>query len=301
MNNYSDLIQRLFSVNLHGGIKLGLDNMKRLCQSMGFPEQCFPSVHIAGTNGKGSVTTKIAKGLEFSGYSVGMYTSPHLSCFRERIQINGSLIPEDKATSILSRIFEVIEQEKIPATFFEITTCLAFTYFAQQDVDVAIVETGLGGRLDATNVLSPLLSIITSISLEHREILGNDISAIALEKGGIIKPGIPVIIGPCVPKNVINSIAKEKHSRVILIEGTFPYFDDENSAIAKCALLELEKQFPLKKNALMEGIKKRPPCRFETFIPSQLAIGKNDALPPVVILDVAHNPDGLSHLFSVVT
>lgn len=298
MKHYVDLIQRLFAVNLHGGTKLGLDNMKLLCAFLGNPEKCFASVHVAGTNGKGSVTTKTAKGLELSGYRVGMYTSPHLSCFRERIQVNGQLIPEDKTVSILSRIFEIIDEEKIPATFFEITTCLAFTYFAQQDVDIAVIETGLGGRLDATNVILPLLSIITSISLEHTEILGDNIQAITFEKTGIIKPGVPIIIGPRVSRDIVEPISLQKNSRLIALDGIYSFFDEENSAIARCALQELANQFPLTQTAINEGLKKRPPCRLEIFTCSEAITWKHKPFPPFLILDVAHNPDGLLRLFT---
>lgn len=207
---YQDLLKKLFAVNLHGGIKLGLKNIQQLNQLLGNPIAQFKSIHVAGTNGKGSVVTKIAKGLEEEGFRVGLYTSPHISCFRERIKINGRMIDEASVTSILERIFNVIEQEKIAATFFEITTALAFLYFAKQRVDFAVLETGLGGRLDATNIVTPLLSIITSISLEHVEQLGETIDAIASEKAGIIKPNIPVLIGPCVPVGIIEKFADEK-------------------------------------------------------------------------------------------
>ena len=197
---YQTFINRLFAINLHGGMKLGLKNMETLNAMLGTPTQHFKCIHVAGTNGKGSVVYKIAKSLEKEGLRVGLYTSPHISSFRERIQINGQLIDESSVVAGLSRIFEEIDKSKIPATFFEITTALALKYFADQKVDYVVLETGLGGRLDATNIVTPVLSIITSISLEHTEYLGSTLEAIAKEKGGIIKPYVPIFIGPRVPQ-----------------------------------------------------------------------------------------------------
>ncbi len=249
---------------------------------LGHPERTFPSIHVAGSNGKGSVCTKMAAAYEWGGKRVGLYTSPHLATFRERIRVNGVMIHEADTVRILSSLFSVVEKFKIPATFFELTTALAFIYFAEQGVDVAILETGLGGRLDATNVVIPLLSVITSISLEHTEILGQTLDEIAYEKGGIIKANIPVVIGPRVPKNIIFPIAEEKKSRCFQVSDNFLFFDEENCAIARKALQILS----LSPNSIEQGLTILPPCRFEL----------HDGSPPI-LFDVAHNPDGLEHLF----
>lgn len=279
---YQSLLKKLFSVNLHGGMKLGLSHIEKLNDLLGNPLNSFKSVHVAGSNGKGSVVTKISRGLEAEGYRVGLFTSPHISTFRERIKVNGQLIDEKSVTHLLQKIFHLVEKENIPATFFEITTALALAYFAQQKVDYVVLETGLGGRLDATNIVMPILSIITSISLEHTEYLGNTIEEIAKEKAGIIKPAVPVIIGPCVPKNIIEKIAEENKSPCVQVTGNFTFFDDENNAVAKKAMQMLG----LSELSIQAGLKALPPCRMEL-------VSQN----PPVILDVGHNPDGLQHLF----
>jgi len=282
---YPELIQFLFQLNQFGGVKLGLDNCLRMSRALNYPERQFSTVHVAGTNGKGSTATKIAHALQKEGYKVGLYTSPHISCFRERMKINGEMISEQDIEDILPNLIALKEQEKIPCTFFEMATMLAFVYFAREKVDFAVLETGLGGRLDATNIVSPVLSIITSISLEHTEILGTEIDAIAREKGGIIKPGVPILIGPCVPLKPIEDIAKTLTSPLIQVEGNYSHFEAENCAIARRAL-EL---MGLKAQSIESGLSAVPPCRFEMV----------REIPPV-ILDVAHNPDGLLHLFSAV-
>ncbi len=286
--SYSALIQKLFNVNLFGGVKLGLQNVQYLQKLLNFPDRSFTTIHVAGTNGKGSVTTKIAHAFEQAGYRVGLYTSPHISSFRERIRINGTMIPEEAVESLLTFLFQLIESEQIPATFFELTTFLAFLYFAHQHVEVAVLETGLGGRLDATNVVSPCLSIITSIQLDHTEILGHTREAIAREKGGIIKEKIPVIIGPHVPLEPIHSIALDKGSLCIQVKETSPLFEEQNQMIARAALNYLASQFHLSPHDIEKGLGGKQPCRFEVINGS-----------PHIILDVAHNPDGLQHLFQM--
>jgi dihydrofolate synthase/folylpolyglutamate synthase len=286
---YADLIQRLFNVNLFGGVKLGLQNMQRLQQLLQYPDRSFHSVHVAGTNGKGSVSTKIATAFQLAGYKVGLFTSPHISSFRERIRVNGHMISEEAVETLLDFLFKIVETEQLPATFFEITTCLAFLYFAQEQVDIAVLETGLGGRLDATNVVHPCLSVITSISLDHTEVLGATREAIALEKAGIIKEKVPVIIGPHVPLAPIQAIASQKQSPWIQVKQTSPLFEEENRLIARTALNYLSSRFHLSPQAIEQGLEGKQPCRFE-ILPST----------PPVILDVAHNPDGLQHLFQMI-
>lgn len=285
--SYSTLVQRLLQVNVWGGMKLGLENVLRLQQLLHFPDRSFQSIHIAGTNGKGSVSIKMAVALQQAGYRVGLYTSPHLSCFRERIRINGEMISEEAVSTHLSRLFDLVEKEQIPATFFELTTCLAFLHFAQEQVDIAVIETGLGGRLDATNIIHPCLSVITSISLDHTEILGSTCEEIAKEKAGIIKTHVPVIIGPHVPLAPIQTIAMQQQSSLIQVQTQAAFFEEENCAIARTALISLP--FQLTPEAIDCGLKSKQPCRFEVL----------EGSPPI-ILDVAHNPNGLHYLFQAI-
>lgn len=282
---YSRLLQELFSLSQQRGVKFGLENMRRLSHAFSYPEKTFPCIHIAGSNGKGSVATKIAKAYEISGRKTGLYTSPHISTYRERVSINGVLIQENEVIQLMQEILKIAEKEQIPATFFELTTLLAFRLFAEKGVDIAVIETGLGGRFDATNIIHPILSVITSISLEHTDLLGTSLEQIAFEKGGIIKPEIPVILGPNVPWEPIFSIANKHKSPCIQVNDTYSWFDEENKAIAQRALLELK----LPRHCLEAGIKVRPACRLEII-----------EGPPKVILDVAHNPDGLNHLFQAI-
>jgi dihydrofolate synthase/folylpolyglutamate synthase len=286
MTQYSDVLKKLYSINLFG-MKLGLANSQKLSEALGHPENSWKSIHIAGTNGKGSVSKKIATALELSGKRVGLFTSPHISCFRERIRINGEMIPEEAVAKILSQIFAVIESQTIPTTFFEITTLLAFQYFAQEKVDFAVIETGLGGRYDSTNIITPILSVITSINLEHTEILGNTIEKIAYEKAGIIKSGVPVVIGPRSPHEYYNTYCLKQNSPCIFVSGQFNNFENENRAIAEKVLKFLKLPLP----AIYNGLIANMPCRLEV-------IKKENQ--PTIILDVAHNPDGLQHLFTAI-
>lgn len=286
---YTDIIRKLFNLNLFGGMKLGLQNAHALQQHLNFPDRSFASIHIAGTNGKGSVATKIACAFQHAGYRVGLYTSPHLACFRERIRLNGEMIPEEATVTLLMTLFELMDKERIPATFFEVTTFLALLYFAQEKADVVVLETGLGGRLDATNIVHPCLSVITSISLDHTDLLGKTREEIAHEKAGIIKSQIPVVIGPHVPLKSIQEVAKPLQSQIIQAQSTSTFFEEENQKIARTALEWLSGSFSLSSNAISQGLKGRQPCRFEVLEGT-----------PLIILDVSHNPDGFVHLFQAI-
>ncbi|PIU45374.1 MAG: bifunctional folylpolyglutamate synthase/dihydrofolate synthase [Ignavibacteriales bacterium CG07_land_8_20_14_0_80_59_12] len=189
---YRDACDFLFSLERFG-IKLGLKNIARLCALWGEPQKRYAVVHVAGTNGKGSTSSVIAAIAQAAGYRVGLYTSPHLVDFRERIRVNGAPIPARRLSRCVAEVKPAVRVLK--ATFFEAATIVAFRYFAEEEVDIAVVETGLGGRLDATNVVSPALSVITHIALDHTDMLGGDLRSIAREKGGIIKPSVPVLIG----------------------------------------------------------------------------------------------------------
>lgn len=195
---YAEAVPWLYGMQWHG-IKLGLENIARLLEELGVPIQGGGAplfLHVAGTNGKGSVCAMLDSILRAAGYRTGLFTSPHLVSFRERIRVDGEMISETEAAEGLTRIRALGERWEQPPTFFEITTALALAHFAAHGVECAVLETGLGGRLDATNVVTPLVSVITAISLDHQQYLGESIAAIAMEKAGIIKPGVPVVTGP---------------------------------------------------------------------------------------------------------
>jgi dihydrofolate synthase/folylpolyglutamate synthase len=213
MNEKEVIIDKLFSLQRFG-IKPGLERTLELSEKVGNPHRKFPAIHIAGTNGKGSICSMLAGIFISAGYKVGLYTSPHLIDFNERISINGNPISNDDMVKISEELLSY--QEEIGSTFFEITTVLAFKYFADNNVDIAIIETGMGGRFDSTNILNPLVSIISQIDLDHKEYLGNTLEEIAFEKAGIIKPNTPVIISDNHNelKAVFNEKANETNSEI---------------------------------------------------------------------------------------
>jgi len=215
------------------GIKLGLENIRLLLEELDSPQNSFPSILVAGTNGKGSVCAMIQSALQKHGLKVGLYTSPHLVRVEERIRINHKLIPSSDFCQILSylrkKVDELLSSGRLtfPPTYFELLTALAFLYFSREKVDLAVLEVGLGGRLDATNVVTPLLSVITTISRDHMEHLGSTIKKIAAEKAGIIKPGVPVVCGENRPEalEVVASKAKEAGSPLIRVFGRGKFFE----------------------------------------------------------------------------
>ena len=202
-------------------IKKDLHNTVALCQSLSNPHQQFKSIHVAGTNGKGSVSHMLAAILQTAGYKTGLYTSPHLHDFRERIKINGQMISEEQVIDFTKRIQPMIDE--LEPSFFEITVAMAFEYFAKEQVDIAVIEVGLGGRLDSTNIITPELSVITNIGWDHMNILGYSLKEIAFEKAGIIKKNIPVVIGETIPetKDVFLQKAKDSEAPVILAQQQF--------------------------------------------------------------------------------
>ncbi|MFT5183117.1 MAG: dihydrofolate synthase/folylpolyglutamate synthase [Flavobacteriales bacterium] len=195
--------------------KANLDNTIAICSMLGNPEKNLKVVHVAGTNGKGSVSHMIASVLQKAGYKTGLYTSPHFKDFRERIRINGDMIPHDSVIDFVDRYRQ--EWKPLNPSFFEITVGMAFWYFAQEEVDIVVIETGLGGRLDSTNVCLPEVSVITNVSMDHMNLLGDTIEAIATEKAGIIKAGVPVVIGATSEESarVIAAKAAEMGSELI--------------------------------------------------------------------------------------
>lgn len=201
--------------------KPGLERVAAFCRHLGNPQRNYFTIHVAGTNGKGSVSHMIASVLQQAGYRTGLFTSPHLQDFRERIRVDGEMIPKQKIVNFVDKHHDkMVEQE---LSFFEMTAALAFDYFAQSDVEVAVIETGLGGRLDATNIITPILSVITNIGLEHTDLLGDTLQKIAAEKAGIVKKSIPVLLGEADARynEVIEQAAAACKSRMIYAEREF--------------------------------------------------------------------------------
>lgn len=226
--NYNEALEYLYNrlpvFHISGGsaYKPGFDNTNKLMLSLQNPHTRFKSVHVAGTNGKGSVSHMLASVLQSSGYKVGLYTSPHLVDFGERIRINGKMIDEQYVVDFIERQRSVIET--IQPSFFELTMAMAFSYFADYEVDIAIIEVGLGGRLDSTNIVMPLVSVITNISFDHTEFLGNTIPEIAFEKAGIIKPNIPVVVSETNHESapVFIAMANKQDSSIYFADNEIP-------------------------------------------------------------------------------
>ncbi len=218
---YSSAVAYLYRLQKHG-IKLGLETMKALMARLGMPQTKYRVLHIAGTNGKGSTAAMTAAILQAAGYRVGLYTSPHLVEFRERIRVNGEMISESQVAELTEQL-QTLCQPDLSPTFFEYTTAMAFQHFAESGVEVAVVEVGLGGRFDATNVVTPVACVVTTISLDHQEHLGNTCSAIAFEKAGIIKPGVPVMVGRLDDDawRTIEQVASERQAAVFRLNEDF--------------------------------------------------------------------------------
>ncbi|CAI5703939.1 unnamed protein product [Peronospora effusa] len=309
---YETLLQRLYQVNRFSAVKLGLENMQQLNVAFGDPASKLNVIHVAGTNGKGSVAFKVAKALERSGYKTGLFVSPHVACFRERVQVNRTLISESEVCETLSEIFNICAQMRISATFFEITTMLAFQHFAKQGVDCVVLETGLGGRLDSTNIVTPVLSVITSIGMDHMRILGNTREAIAREKAGIIKPNVPVVVGPNTPVTVMMEYAAQNNARLVRVPLGENFEDDynvENTAIAREACVQLNALCDTQSSMANAGLcvdltdkrvnaalESRPPCRFQVL---HVIRPNSKERKVTVVLDVAHNPQAIDRLASL--
>jgi len=219
---YETTVNYLYSLQKHG-IKLGLTNINELMALLGNPHNSYYSVHVAGTNGKGSTSSALASILMESGFKVGLFTSPHLVSFTERIRINNIPISESEVIDVASHVHASMAGRELNPTFFEFVTAMAFYYFAQNKIDWVVVETGMGGRLDATNIILPQVSIITNIGLEHCEFLGSNISDIAFEKAGIIKPGIPVITSSKIPEaaSLLENVALSRNSEIHMYDEDF--------------------------------------------------------------------------------
>ncbi len=229
--NYQESIHYLYGLTKEG-IKLGLENINKILELLGSPQQNFRSIHIAGTNGKGSTASMIASMLNTLGYRVGLFTSPHLVRFTERIRVDNREIPENKVVELTVRIKETISgQDNLKPTFFEFITAMAFLYFQELAVDYAVVETGMGGRFDATNVLKPEISVITPVDFDHMEFLGNTLPEIAYEKAGIIKESTPVVIGSQQKDalHVLINVAEERNAQTFVLNRDFRVIVEEVS------------------------------------------------------------------------
>jgi dihydrofolate synthase/folylpolyglutamate synthase len=314
MKGYFETLDYLYGLEKLGTV-LGLDSVRWILSLIGDPQDSFRTVHIAGTNGKGSVASMIASTLRVAGYKTGAYTSPHLISFTERITVDGEPIPESEVVRLTQLIkARTDEQDRDRAfTFFDFTTALAFEYFKNQGVDAAIVEVGLGGRLDSTNVVRPVVSVITNIALDHQEYLGNTIQEIAREKAGIIKEAIPVVTGATGDAlDVIRDAAAHKARLYALGEDfefkktgeqTMSYkgiglsFDDLsislrgdhqffNASLALCTLEVVSKKgFEVDESSVRSGLS-------STKWPGRLDLIRMSPDKPEVLLDGAHNPDG---------
>ncbi len=308
MSPYAESLRYLYGLQRFG-IKLGLENISQLLERLGRPQLAFPVVHVAGTNGKGSVCATLAALLQASNLRTGLYTSPHLQHFGERIRVSGEMISESQMVALTEELRGCCDQ--IPATFFEFTTAMALEHFRQQRVDLSILETGMGGRLDATNVVSPVLTIITPLSLDHGAHLGTTLTQIAAEKGGIIKPGVPLILAHQEPEAlaVLLDIAQERKAPVLLEGRDFQMqtrgdlMDFHGASLHLSGLrLALEGQHQRHNAALAlaawECLRAQGTALYEQTIPSGLSAvhwpGRLQWCGPDsrVLLDGAHNAAG---------
>ncbi len=228
MMTYDEAVHYLFTVTpvfQHTGAtayKEGLNNILTLDKHFASPHKAYKTIHVGGTNGKGSTSHSLASVLQSAGYKVGLFTSPHLLDFRERIRVNGQMIEAERVCRFVEEVKDLVEE--IRPSFFELTTMLAFLYFQEQEVDIALIEVGLGGRLDSTNIISPMLSIITNISADHTQFLGKDLSSIAREKAGIIKPKTVVVIGESLQetREVFEAKAEEEQAEIYFAQEENP-------------------------------------------------------------------------------
>ena len=286
-------------------IKFGLATTRALLKSLGNPHQVMPSIHIGGTNGKGSVSTLVAAALREAGWRVGLYTSPHLISFRERIQVDGVPISEDAVAMWTGRLLSPILERK--ATFFEATTALAFADFAARGVEVAVVEVGLGGRLDSTNVIRPLVSGVTKIERDHMKYLGDTLEQIACEKAGIAKPGVPFVIGERDPKLV--EVLRREARRAVGRADSRAQADIRvlPPEYEWCGPLSLSGPHQRRNAAVAQGILCALPAPYR---PTQEQIERAFGTARVAgrldrrgrwLFDVAHNPDGMRSLVGALT
>ena len=302
--NYQETLDYLFSrLPMYqrtgaAAYKADIGNIVAASKYLGNPHTQFKSIHIAGTNGKGSTAHMLTSVLQEAGHKVGLYTSPHLKDFRERIKVNGKMITEQEVVGFVKESKTIFEEMEL--SFFEFTVAMAFDYFAKEKVDIAIIETGLGGRLDSTNIIKPELSIITNIGIDHTNLLGNTIEKIAAEKAGIIKENTPIIIGRKQKETntIFQNIAKEKNAHLIYTNPQQNYVTDLkgeyqkeniNTTIAAIEQL-LEQGWVINRSNIEQGLLK-------TITNTQL-LGRWQTLSksPDIICDTGHNEDGIKQI-----
>lgn len=305
--SYLASLDRLYGLQKHG-IKPGLGTIREILDRLGRPQDAYPVLHIGGTNGKGSTAAMAAAVLQAAGHRVGLYTSPHLVDFRERIRVDGVAIGEETVAALTETVGRVADGGPEP-TFFEFTTAMAFQHFAERRVEVAVIEVGMGGRFDATNVVTPLVSVVTNVALDHQEFLGHDVASIAAEKAGIIKRGVPVVVGRLVPEagEVLRAAARAAGSPLFAWGQDFATSGDtltgfdyrglrrawpgltcplagahqlENAACALAALEAASERLDLPDAAVLTGL---PQTAWE----GRLEVADRK---PLLLLDGAHNP-----------
>lgn len=313
MTAYDDTIAWLQRLEVSAGWDLKLDRMRAALAVRGHPERTFPALHVAGTNGKGSTAAMVESVLRAAGHRTGLYTSPHLVDFAERIRAGGATIPHDTVVELVAEARATLEPAGVALTHFEFATLLAFEWFARIGVEVAVVEVGLGGRLDATNVIDAVVTAVTSIELDHEEFLGDDLAAIAAEKAGILLAGVPVVVGalPPVADTVVAARAAELGAplrragvdgRLVDGAGGLAFdavpgwdrlslglpgaFQRANAEVALGMLAAVQARFPCSPDAVRRGLR-------ETAWPGRLA---TLGTAPLVLADAAHNPAGVEAL-----
>jgi dihydrofolate synthase/folylpolyglutamate synthase len=302
--------------------KKDLTNIRQLCEHIDNPHRKFKSIHVGGTNGKGSVSHMLAAIFQAAGYKTGLYTSPHLYDFRERIRINGEMIPEGVVMRFVEEQKPLIEE--LEPSFFEITVAMAFQYFAEEKIDIALIEVGLGGRLDSTNIITPELSMITNIGWDHMNMLGDTLEAIAGEKAGIIKKEIPVVIGTSLPqtKPVFEQIAAEKNAPVVYAEEQYQESHHELRTTSLAVTYKRQNGSTLSVETDLQGIYQVENIRTvltavdvlkhqhwqlpeETVLQALTAVKQRTGLggrwevihrDPTIVLEVAHNEDGIQKM-----
>ena len=281
---------------LHGEASpfLRLDNIQKLLKYLGDPHKNFLVIHVAGTNGKGSVSSKIAKALSVSGYKVGSFISPHIESFCERVNIDLKPISEEDFSRTFTHVYETMCKHQVEASFFEIIFAIACVFFSEQNVSFASIEVGLGGRLDATNLVSSELCVITNVSLDHQHILGDTVEEIAREKAGIIKESVPLITSNKLPLDLIRNIANEKQASITVVDVDNLSFVEANNALAKAALDKLAEKHTIKDEAYEAINLFSLPCRAELI----QGVSQKTQLK-AIILDVGHNVDGLNSLTNI--
>ncbi|MFH4963880.1 folylpolyglutamate synthase/dihydrofolate synthase family protein [Gaetbulibacter sp. M235] len=289
----------------NSAFKKDLSNTLKLSEKLGHPEKAFKTIHIAGTNGKGSTSHMLASILQEAGYKVGLYTSPHLKDFRERIKINGQTVSKQFVMGFIKRNKMFLESNSL--SFFEMTVGMAFDFFAKEKVDIAVIEVGLGGRLDSTNIINPVVSVITNIGLDHTQFLGNTLEAIAVEKAGIIKPNIPVVIGETQleTESIFKEVAKKNGSKII-------FADKQEIEIYKSDLKGIYQSKNI--TTVIQTIKELQFMGYkiskEHIKNGLLNVVKNTGLMgrwqqlhsnPKVICDTGHNKEGLAYVMNQIS